>query len=172
MVKNSRLFAQRGHSARCAPTQTGRGLRWGNRACNWRRGVDRAPWLDPPLPPERAQLTGPLNPTETDFRASQVTQTQISAKNENGIFGISALRGLRKVIICHIFGEKKLTNFNAQKILLPSAVHLEERLTVSQSVPEPASRQSDRYTQFGFFLQWQMWPQAAERPLATVVAKW
>ena len=37
-------------------------------------------------------------------------------------------------------------------ILLPSAVHLEERLTVSQSVPEPASRQSDRYTQFGFFV--------------------
>ena len=38
------------------------------------------------------------------------------------------------------------------KILLPSAVHLEERLTVSQSVLEPASRQSDRYTQFGFFV--------------------
>ena len=38
------------------------------------------------------------------------------------------------------------------EILLPSAVHLEERLTVSQSVPEPASRQSDRYTQFGFFV--------------------
>ena len=38
------------------------------------------------------------------------------------------------------------------QILLPSAVHLEERLTVSQSVPEPASRQSDRYTQFGFFV--------------------
>ena len=41
---------------------------------------------------------------------------------------------------------------NPKKILLPSAVHLEERLTVSQSVPEPASRQSDRYTQFGFFV--------------------
>ena len=41
---------------------------------------------------------------------------------------------------------------NEKKILLPSAVHLEERLTVSQSVPEPASRQSDRYTQFGFFV--------------------
>ena len=38
------------------------------------------------------------------------------------------------------------------QILLPSAVHLEERLTVSQSVPEPASRQSDKYTQFGFFV--------------------
>ena len=41
---------------------------------------------------------------------------------------------------------------NQKKILLPSAVHLEERLTVTQSVPEPASRQSDRYTQFGFFV--------------------
>ena len=39
------------------------------------------------------------------------------------------------------------------KILLPSAVHPEERLTVSQSVPEPgASSQSDRNTQFGFFV--------------------
>ena len=54
------------------------------------------------------------------------------------------------------------------KILLPSAVHLEERLTVSQSVPEPASRQSDRYTQFWFFLQWQMRPQAAGRPFAAI----
>ena len=35
---------------------------------------------------------------------------------------------------------------------MPSAVHLEERLTVSQSVPELASRQSDRYTRFGFFV--------------------
>ena len=41
---------------------------------------------------------------------------------------------------------------NGEQILLPSAVHLEERLTVSQSVPEPASRQSVRYTQFGFFV--------------------
>ena len=41
-------------------------------------------------------------------RASDVTQTQKSAKNENGIFGISASRGFRKVIICQIFGEKKV----------------------------------------------------------------
>ena len=38
-----------------------------------------------------------------------------------------------------------------QKILLPSAVHLEERLTVSQSVRQ-ASSQSDRSTHFGFFV--------------------
>ena len=43
-------------------------------------------------------------------------------------------------------------NYVPMTILLPSAVHLEERLTVSQSVPEPASRQSVRYTQFGFFV--------------------
>ena len=58
----------------------------------------------------------PQNPTENDPRASEVTQTQKSAKNENGIFGISALRGFRKVIICHTFGEKKMTIFRAQKI--------------------------------------------------------
>ena len=68
-------------------------------------GVNRAPWLDPP--PEGAQRD-PQNPTETDPRASEVTQTQKSAKNENGIFGISASRGFRKVIICHVFGEKKI----------------------------------------------------------------
>ena len=74
-------------------------------------GVDRAPWLDPPLPQKRAQLTGPPNPTETERRASEVTQTHKSAKNENGIFGISASRGFRKVIICHTFGEKKIDQF-------------------------------------------------------------
>ena len=57
---------------------------------------------------------GPQNPTETDPRALEVTQTQKSAKNE--IFGFSVSRGFRKVIICHIFGEKKLTIFDAQKI--------------------------------------------------------
>ena len=40
--------------------------------------VDRAP----PPPKKRAQLTGPQNPTETDPQASEVTQTQNSAKNE------------------------------------------------------------------------------------------
>ena len=48
--------------------------------------------------------------------------------------------------------KKKMGTNLKNEILLPSAVHLEERLTVSQSVPEPASRQSDRYTQFGFFV--------------------
>ena len=48
------------------------------------------------------------------------------------------------------------------KILLPSAVHLEERLTVSQSVPEPASRQLDRYTQVGFFVSGRCGPKQQE----------
>ena len=50
------------------------------------------------------------------------------------------------------------------QILLPSAVHLEERLTVSQSVPEPASRQSDRYTQFGFFVSGRCGPKQQGDP--------
>ena len=58
-----------------------------------------------------------------------------------------------------IFSQEK-----CQKILLPSAVHLEERLTVSQSVPEPASRQSDRYTQFGFFVSGRCGPKQQRRP--------
>ena len=42
--------------------------------------------------------------------------SQKSAKNENGVFGISALRRFRTVIICYAFGEKKnLIIFNAQK---------------------------------------------------------
>ena len=51
------------------------------------------------------------------------------------------------------------------KILLPSAVHLEERLTVSQSVPEPASRQSVRYTQFGFFVSGRCGPKQQGGPV-------
>ena len=61
------------------------------------------------------------------------------------------------------------------KILLPSAVHLEERLRVSQSVPEPASRQAVRqiYTVW-VFCQWQMRPQAAVRPFPSIqaLAEW
>ena len=36
---------------------------------------------------------GPQSPTETDPRAPEVTRAHNSAKPENGIFGISALRG-------------------------------------------------------------------------------
>ena len=86
-------------------------------------GGDTALGVDHALPKKKAQLTAPQNPTETDHRATEVTQTQNSAKkkNENGIFGISASRAFRKVIICHLFGGKKNTMFNAQKFSAPSA---------------------------------------------------
>ena len=71
-------------------------------------GVDTALGLDP------------QNPTKTDPWSPEVTRTQDSAKNENGIFGISASRGFRTVIICHVFGaKKKLIVFNALKKLSP-----------------------------------------------------
>ena len=52
------------------------------------------------------------------------------------------------------------------KILLPSAVHLEERLTVSQAAPEPGQQSVRSNTQFGFFCQWQTRAQAVGTPLA------
>ena len=69
--------------------------------------------------------------------------------------------------------QTKVTIVGKNEILLPSAVHLEERLTVSQSVPEPASRQSQIHTVW-VFCQWQMRRQAAGRPdvAIQVVAEW
>ena len=73
--------------------------------------------IEPPgwTPPEKAQLAGPPNPNETHPQALVETPTQKSAKNENGIFGISASRGFRKIIICHVFGDKNVDLFYAQK---------------------------------------------------------
>ena len=75
--------------------------------------------LEPPPPPprNRAQSTGPpkILPRLTP-QAPEVTWAQHSAENENGTFGISASRGFRKGIICHVFGENFATIFNAQKI--------------------------------------------------------
>ena len=73
---------------------------------------------------------------------------------EGGMGGLGGF-GLESVVAMGrhlLFLFARLVFSLQHKILLPSAVHLEERLTVSQSVPEPASRQSDRYTQFGFFV--------------------
>ena len=47
-----------------------------------------------------------------------------------------------------------------QKILLPSAVHLEERLTVSHSVPAPGQQSVRQKHTVWVFCQWQMRPQA------------
>ena len=60
------------------------------------------------------------------------------------------------------------------KILLPSAVHLEERLTVSQSVPEPDQQSVRQKHTVWIFCQWQMRPQAVARPftLEQAAAEW
>ena len=47
-----------------------------------------------------------------------------------------------------------------QKILLPSAVHLEERLTVSQAVPEPGQQSVRQKHTVWVFCQWQTRHQA------------
>ena len=86
----------------------------GGGASNWRGGGGRGSPLAG-LPQKKAQLTAPQNPTETDPRAPEVTQTQKLAKNENGIFGISASRGVRKSIACHVFGEKENGSFSMLK---------------------------------------------------------
>ena len=73
--------------------------------------------IEPPgrsCPPPQKK-GAPQNPTETDPQASEVTRTQKLAKNENRIFGISASKGCRKVIICHTFSEKKFDPFSWSK---------------------------------------------------------
>ena len=94
-------------------------LDWGGRAFNWGAGVDTALWLD--RTPPKGSIDGPpkilrrLTP-----RAPEVTRTQNSAKNENGIFGISASKGFRKAIICHVFGqEKNLIFFQCPELIEP-----------------------------------------------------
>ena len=77
-------------------------------------GVDRAFWLG--TPPKKSSIDRPpQNPTEADPRAPEVIQTRNSAKNENGIFGISASRGFRKIIICHVVGGGKNWPFSMVK---------------------------------------------------------
>ena len=78
-------------------------------------GGGYSPLPPPPRPKNKS--------TETDPQASEVTWTQNSAKNENGI---SASREFRKIIICHAVSEKNWDHFQCSKILLPLARHLEE----------------------------------------------
>ena len=63
----------------------------------------------------------------------------------------------------------KVVSYSSPKILLPSAVHLVERLTVSQSVSQSgkqsdsqSGKQAERNTQFGVF-QWKTRLQAGGR---------
>ena len=48
----------------------------------------------------------------------EVTRTQNSAKNENGIFGISVSRGFRKTAFAMYLVEPKSTIFNAEKFFI------------------------------------------------------
>ena len=61
-----------------------------------------------------------------------------------------------------------------QEIPLPSAVHLEERLTVSHSVPAPGQQSVRRKLAVWVFSQWQMRAQAVGRRTTTeqAVAEW
>ena len=52
------------------------------------------------------------------------------------------------------------------EILLPSAVHLQERLTVSQAVPEPGQQSVRQKHTVWVFCQWQTRPQAVGTPLS------
>ena len=64
--------------------------------CGGGGGGDRA--LRPDPPPKGSIDRTPHNPTETDPPplASEVTQAQKSAKNENGIFGNQHVEGVQK----------------------------------------------------------------------------
>ena len=78
-------------------------------------GCQYSPLARSPPPPKGLNLRAPQNPTETDPRAPELTWTPNSAKNENGIFAISASRRFRKVIACHVFGGEKIAYFQRTK---------------------------------------------------------
>ena len=80
-------------------------------------GVNRALRPDPPPSPKKGSIdrTPKILPSLTPGLGGDPDTKKKLGKKENGIFGISASRGFRLVIICHIFGEKKMTNFSAQK---------------------------------------------------------
>ena len=83
---------------------------------DWGRGWSIQPSGLTPLHQNKSSINGaPQNPTETDPRAREVTRTQHSAKNANGIFEISVSRGFGKAVICHVFVETNLTIFNAEE---------------------------------------------------------
>ena len=94
------------------PAEGGRGP-----LCPPSNEVDTAVWLDPP-PLQKGSIDGtPIILLRlTTPAAPGVTRARNSAKNEIGIFGISASRGFRKIIICYIFGGKKKDNFQLSKI--------------------------------------------------------
>ena len=61
--------------------------------------VDTVLWVDPPLSSKGLNRSRPQILPRLTPRAPEVTQTQNSAKNERGIFGISALGGSEKSVL-------------------------------------------------------------------------
>ena len=81
------------------------------------RGGGGASLLAPPLPP----------PTDNSMMMTKfrLTWTPKFGEIENGIFGISATRGFRKVLICLVFVKKKFNHFGPpNKFSPPSAPEL------------------------------------------------
>ena len=69
-------------------------------------------------PPKKAQLMG-LPKSQRDGPWAQ----KFAKKKENGIFGISASKRVRKIIICHVFGGNFLAIMTAHKIFFGAQVH-------------------------------------------------
>ena len=113
-------------AARRTPTPPLRG----GRAGSGQQGVAQGTGLWRPLvpmPPDGPwapkghagfQLTRPPKSYRDPCSGPGVDPDPIIGKYENEIFGISASREFRQVNICHVFGSKKLTSFNAQKNFL------------------------------------------------------
>ena len=78
------------------------------------RGGDTALWLDP-HPRKGLNWRALRNPTTTDPRVPEVTRTHNSAKNANGIFGISASRGFRKSSFAMYLVGEKIDHFQCSK---------------------------------------------------------
>ena len=57
---------------------------------------------------KQGSIDAAQNPTETDIRVPGRGPTLNSAKTESGILGISVSRGLGKVIVCLVFGDKRI----------------------------------------------------------------
>ena len=85
------------------------GLSTGGRGCQY------SPLVSPPPPPPQGPIDGPpQNATETDPRTPEVIRTQNSAKNENGIFGISASAGSGNSSFA-MYLVKKIDHFQCSK---------------------------------------------------------
>ena len=80
------------------------------------RGGSISPLARPPPSPKKRSIDRPFKSYQDTPPGPEVTWTQNSAANENGILGISASRGFRKNhhLPCIWWGGK-LTIFNAHK---------------------------------------------------------